>query len=139
MLSYAIGRTSGSRVYQRTASSPKKREFFYACRNPLCSYEPTFQVTTIQVSKRTSSCPPVKLHTHPNSAGLSYVVALGDCRGGGDLLVEGRAGPVNFRRKFASFDGKACAHGVSPHSHGTRFSILLFSFEGQPHVSMMGL
>lgn len=94
-------------------------------------HDPEFKYTTIQLNKNVMSPP----HVDKNNVGPSYIIALGDYKGG-ELFVEGKS--HNIRDKFFKFNGTK-GHWVAPFT-GTRYSLVFFTHTFKPpHYDMRNL
>ena len=91
-------------------------------------YKPHFKYTTIQVNMNVLSPP----HVDKNNVGPSYIIALGDFKGG-DLVIEGES--TSILNNWKRFDGTN-GHWVTPFS-GTRYSLVYFTHTFKPpHPSL---
>ena len=86
-------------------------------------YKPNFEFTTIQLNKNVKCAP----HIDKNNVGPSYIIALGNFKGG-ELVVEGKE--INIKNKLYYFNGKK-GHRVNPFI-GTRYSIVFFKHTFKP-------
>ena len=99
-------------------------ELYEQLKRMISEFDTNFTYTTIQINKNITSPP----HVDKNNVGPSYIIALGDYEGGGDLVVEGK--PHNIKNKFFKFDGKK-GHWTAPFV-GTRYSIIFFTHTFKP-------
>jgi len=99
-------------------------QLFKLLKKFMQQHDPQFKYTTIQLNKNIISPP----HIDKNNVGPSYIIALGDYKNGGDLVVEGK--PHNIKNKFFKFDGTK-GHWVTPFS-GTRYSLVFFTHTFKP-------
>ena len=94
--------------------------------NLVINHDPDFMYTTIQINKNVLSPP----HIDKNNVGLSYIIALGDFKGG-ELVIEGCKHDI--KNKFFKFDGNL-GHWTAPFM-GTRYSIIFFTHTFKPPSS----
>ena len=80
---------------------------------------PQFNFTSIQVNRDLESA----LHVDANNMGPSYIVGLGNYKGG-DLWVH-REGKIDLRGQWVSIDGNI-PHGTMPFT-GRRYTLVYFT------------
>ena len=86
-------------------------------------YHPDFKYTTIQINKNILSPP----HVDKNNVGPSYIIGLGDYKGG-ELNIEGKK--YNIKNRWKYFNGTK-GHWTESFL-GNRYSIIYFTHTFKP-------
>lgn len=108
-----------------SAFNVKYPELYAAARDLIRDVLPNWHFHCIQINKNYKSLP----HKDRNNQGLSYIIGLGNYKGG-SLLVGDDLKPVDVHNRLVQFDGKQL-HATAPFT-GTRYSLIYFKLNRPP-------
>lgn len=109
-----------------TSQAAQLRRLWALCREAV---GPGYRFTSVQVNRDFAGKP----HVDKNDVGHQYALSLGAFEGG--RLVVATSDPLRFRsldtrNRVTRCDGRH-PHWVTPHSGGTRYSLIMYRVEGR--------
>lgn len=107
---------------------PKNQRVIELAKGLMLHHDPNFKYTSIQFAKNMKT----SRHLDKNNVGDSYIIALGDFRGGNIRLYQDEENYVDMKihNQFLKFNGSQWEHETCDWSGGDRFTITFFTCRG---------
>jgi len=117
------------KVIQTSCASyyPKNQRVIEMAKGLMLHHDPNFKYTSIQFAKNMKT----DKHKDKNNVGESYIIALGDFRGGDLRIYQDEENYVDMKihNQFLKFNGNEWEHETGEWSGGDRYTLTYFTIK----------